>query len=360
MNNSQIQISRPDDMHLHLRDGIILQSVVSYSSQNFGRAIVMPNLVPPITCTAMAKIYRNQILAAIPAGDLFEPLMTLYLTDSTTKHELRLGVEEGIFSAVKLYPAGATTNSELGVTKIEKVFSILETMVELDLPLLLHGEVVDSHVDIFDREKVFIDSILLPLRKNFPELRLVLEHVTTSDGVNYVKESNTNLFATITPHHLVLNRNDIFKGGINPHNYCLPILKRESHRLTLLDAATSGDTRFFLGTDSAPHTLDFKENSCGCAGVFNAPNTLGVLASVFEEKGALDNLEGFTSINGCKFYNLQVSSKKITLVKGDTPVSYPNFINTPKGKIKLFKPEFDVFWYVKDTPKILTQVKKEL
>ena len=349
MNTIEIQIKQPDDMHLHLRDGAVLRSVVKYSSHDFGRAIIMPNIIPPITSTAMAKIYKNQILAALPTGHLFDPLMTLYLTDSTDEKELQLGVEEGVLSAVKLYPAGATTNSELGVTKIENVFPIFETLVDLNLPLLVHGEIVDSKVDIFDREKVFIERILIPLRKNFPELRVVLEHVTTSDGVNYVKEAGANLFATITPHHLALNRNDIFRGGINPHNYCLPILKRESHRLTLLDAATSGDRRFFLGTDSAPHTLNHKEGSCGCAGVFNAPNTLGVLASLFEEKGALNNLESFTSINGCRFYNLPTSTKKITLIKGVTPVSYPNFIDTPSGKIKVFKPGFDVFWFVKDT-----------
>ena len=349
MNTSEIQIKQPDDMHLHLRDGMILRSIVKYSSHYFGRAIIMPNLVPPITSTAMAKIYRNQILAALPTGHIFDPLMTLYLTDSTDKKELQLGVEDGVLSAVKLYPAGVTTNSEHGVTKIENVFPILETLVELNLPLLVHGEIVDSMVDIFDREKVFIDRILIPLRKNFPELRVVLEHVTTSDGVNYVKEASTNLFATITPHHLALNRNDIFRGGINPHNYCLPILKRESHRLTLLDAATSGDRRFFLGTDSAPHTLNHKESSCGCAGLFNAPNTLGVLASLFEETGALNNLERFTSINGCRFYNLETSAKKITLIKGTTPVSYPNFVDTPSGKIKVFEPGFDVFWFVKDS-----------
>ena len=352
MDTIEIQIKQPDDMHLHLRDGEVLRSILKYSIHDFGRAIIMPNVVPPITSAAMAKIYRNQILAALPIGHPFEPLMTLYLTDSTDEKELRLGVKEGILSAVKLYPAGATTNSELGITKIENAFPIFETLVELNIPLLVHGEIVDSEVDIFDRERVFIERILIPLRKNFPELRVVLEHVTTSDGVNYVKEASSNLFATITPHHLALNRNDIFRGGINPHNYCLPILKRESHRLTLLEAATSGDSRFFLGTDSAPHTLNHKESSCGCAGIFNAPNTLGVLASLFEEKGALNNLESFTSINGCGFYNLQASAKKITLTKGATPVSYPNFVDTPSGKIKVFKPGFDVFWFVNDTPKL--------
>ena len=352
MDTIEIQIKQPDDMHLHLRDGEVLRSILKYSIHDFGRAIIMPNVVPPITSAAMAKIYRNQILAALPIGHPFEPLMTLYLTDSTDEKELRLGVKEGVLSAVKLYPAGATTNSELGITKIENAFPIFETLVELNIPLLVHGEIVDSKVDIFDRERVFIEHILIPLRKNFPELRVVLEHVTTSDGVNYVKEASSNLFATITPHHLALNRNDIFRGGINPHNYCLPILKRESHRLTLLEAATSGDSRFFLGTDSAPHTLNHKESSCGCAGIFNAPNTLGVLASLFEERGALNNLESFTSINGCGFYNLQTSSKKITLTKGATPVSYPNFVDTPSGKIKVFEPGFDVFWFVNDTSKL--------
>ncbi len=343
----QILINRPDDMHLHLRDGSILDSVISHTSRFFGRAVVMPNLLPPITTIAMARLYRDKIYKSLEIGHDFKPLMTLYLTEFINKKELVQGFQEGLLSGVKLYPAGATTNSDSGVSDIEKVFPIFEVMENLGLPLLIHGEVVDSDIDIFDREKVFIDRILIPMRKKFPELRIVLEHVTTEEGVKFVAESQSNICATITPHHLVLNRTDMFRDGINPHNYCLPILKKEHHRIALIEAATSGDSRFFLGTDSAPHTTALKESSCGCAGIFNAPNTLGILASVFEEKGALDMLEAFTSLNGCNFYNLEVNKSKILLVKESFPVEFPSVIQTLNGQIKVFDPGFQIFWHVK-------------
>ena len=343
----QILINRPDDMHLHLRDGSILESVISHTSRYFGRAVVMPNLLPPITTIAMARLYRDRILKSLEISHDFKPLMTLYLTEFTNKKELAQGFQEGLLSGVKLYPAGATTNSDSGVSDIEKVFPIFETLENLGLPLLIHGEVVDSDIDIFDREKVFIDRILIPMRNKFPELRIVLEHVTTKEGVTFVAESQSNICATITPHHLVLNRTDIFRDGINPHNFCLPILKKECHRLALIDAATSGNARFFLGTDSAPHTVALKESSCGCAGIYNAPNTLGILASVFEERGALDMLEAFTSLNGCNFYNLEVNKNKILLVKESFPAEFPSAIRTLNDEIKVFDPGFQIFWHVK-------------
>ena len=343
----QLLINRPDDMHLHLRDGSILESVISYTSKYFGRAVIMPNLLPPITTISMVRLYRDKILNSVNISHDFRPLMTLYLTESTNKQDLVKGVQEGLLSGVKLYPAGATTNSDSGVSDIEKVFPIFETMEKLGLPLLIHGEVVDSDIDIFDREKAFINRILIPMRKRFPELRIVLEHVTTKEGVLFVTESQSNICATITPHHLVLNRTDMFRDGINPHNFCLPILKKEHHRLALVDAATSGNGRFFLGTDSAPHTTALKESSCGCAGIFNVPNTLGILASIFEERGALDMLEAFTSLNGCNFYGLEVNKSKILLVKERFPVEFPSAIPTLNDEIKVFDPGFQIFWHVK-------------
>ena len=348
MTVNQVLINKPDDMHLHLRDGLILNSIISYSSAYFGRAVIMPNLLPPITTSTMLRSYRDRILMAVPQGHTFKPLMTLYLTDTIKKEEIKRAFQEELLSAVKLYPAGATTNSASGVTDIENIFPILETMVELDVPLLIHGEVVDPDIDIFDREKVFIERILTPLRNRFPDLRIVLEHITTAEGVNFVREVPSNLFATITPHHLVLNRSDIFQNGINPHNFCLPILKREQHRLALVKAATSGDCRFFLGTDSAPHTLEMKENSCGCAGIFNAPNALGVLASVFDGEEAMEKLAMFTSISGSNFYKLDVNQEKILLVKESFPTTVPEFVNIADRKIKVFDPGFDVFWHVRE------------
>jgi dihydroorotase len=346
MIEKRVIIVRPDDMHLHLRDGAIMDSVVAYTSRDFARSVIMPNLNPPITTVDMARSYKKSILNATPASHNFEPLMTLYLTEETSPDEIKLGVEEGLIKAVKLYPAGATTNSLSGVTNIRKVFAVLDVMSDLKLPLLIHGEVVDESVDIFDREAVFIDKILDPLRDKFQELRIVLEHITTNNGVNYVKNANKNLAATITTHHLALNRNDLFQGGINPHNYCLPILKREEHRQSLIKAATSGNEKFFLGTDSAPHLIDSKESACGCAGIFNAPNTIGVLASIFEEYHALSNLESFTSLNGCKFYGLPPNKTKTVLVKKDLRVDFEKYIDVVENKVKVFEPGFDIYWHI--------------
>ena len=343
----QLLINRPNDMHLHLRDGSILQSVISYTSKYFGRAVIMPNLSPPITTISMVRFYRDTILKSLKIGHDFKPLMTLYLTDSTDKKDLVQGFQEGLLSGVKLYPAGATTNSAFGVSDIEKVFPIFDTMQNLGLPLLIHGEVVDSNIDIFDRERVFIDRVLLPTKEKFPKLKIVLEHITTKEGVTFVAEAQSNICATITPHHLVLNRTDIFREGINPHHFCLPILKKECHRLALVEAATSGNERFFLGTDSAPHPIAAKESSCGCAGIFNAPNTLGILASVFEREGALDKLEAFTSLNSCNFYDLEVNNSKILLVKESFAAEFPSTIGTLNDEIKVFDPGFPIFWHVK-------------
>ena len=308
-----ITLRRPDDWHVHLRDGAMLAAVLPFTARQFARAIVMPNLVAPVTDAAAACAYRQRILAAVPAGTDFTPLMTCYLTDSTDPQEIAGGYGEGVFTAVKLYPARATTNSALGVTDYDRISPVLERMAVLGMPLLIHGEVTDPEVDVFDREAVFIERILDPLRRRLPELRIVLEHITTEEAVDYVTAGGPNLAATITTHHLVMNRNAIFAGGIRPHLYCLPIVKREKHRLALRRAATSGDHRFFLGTDSAPHALPTKETACGCAGIFTAPCALAIYAEVFEEEAALDRLEAFASLNGPQFYRLPPNAAQITL-----------------------------------------------
>jgi dihydroorotase len=308
-----ISLRRPDDWHVHLRDGAMLAAVLPYTARQFARAIVMPNLVPPVTDIAAARAYRERILAALPAGADFTPLMTCYLTEATNPQEIALGWEKGIFAAVKLYPAHATTHSEFGVTNIDRVMPVLERMAALGMPLLVHGEVTDPEVDVFDREAVFIDRVLDPLRRRLPELRIVLEHVTTAEAVAYVEAGSANLAATITGHHLVINRNAIFAGGIRPHLYCLPIAKREKHRRALRGAATSGNPRFFLGTDSAPHPVLAKETACGCAGIFTAICALEVYAEVFEEEGALDRLEAFAALNGPDFYRLPVNEARVTV-----------------------------------------------
>ncbi len=312
-----ITLRRPDDWHLHLRDGAMLRAVLPATAAVFGRAVVMPNLVPPVVTAAAARAYRDRILDALPSGSRFEPLMTAYLTEATDPDDLAAGARDGLFTAVKLYPAGATTNSHAGVRSIAAVAPVLERMQAIDLPLLVHGEVVDPAIDIFDREAVFLDRVLEPLRRDFPALRIVLEHVTTRQGVAWVRaQADGRVAATITPHHLVLNRNDLLVGGIRPHFYCLPILKREEHRLALREAATSGDPRFFLGTDSAPHPIGAKEAACGCAGVFNAHAALSVYAAVFEAEGALDRLEVFASLNGPRFYGLPPNEDRLTLERG--------------------------------------------
>src|SRR3954462_15648868 len=308
-----ITLRRPDDWHVHLRDGGMLTTVAQYTARQFARAIVMPNLVPPVTTVAAARAYRERILAALPSGADFTPLMTCYLTDTTDPEEVARGHAEGVFTAVKLYPAHATTHSAHGVTDIDRVMPVLERMAALGMPLLIHGEVTDPETDIFDREAVFIKRALDPLRRRLPELRIVLEHVTTEEAVAYVAAGGPGIAAMITAHHLVINRNAIFAGGIRPHLYCLPIAKRETHRRALRRAATSGNPAFFLGTDSAPHAIPTKETACGCAGIFTAPSALEIYAEVFDEEGALDRLEAFASLNGPAFYRLPVNETRITL-----------------------------------------------
>jgi len=339
-----LTIARPDDWHLHLRDGAMLTAVLPETARHFGRAIIMPNLVPPVVTGAQAAAYRDRILAALPNGMEFEPLMTLYLTEDTDPADVAAAYASGLIKAVKLYPAGATTNSASGVSDFNKVRPVLEKMAEIGLPLCLHGEVTDAEIDIFDREAVFIDRVLDPIRKATPGLRVVMEHITTANGVDYVKSNDKGLAATITTHHLIINRNHILVGGIKPHYYCLPVAKRETHRQALRSAATSGDARFFLGTDSAPHTDPNKESACGCAGCFTATNTMSLLAHVFEENGALDKLERFTSRNGPAFYRLPVNSDTLTLTKQDQPVAFPTKIDTLDGPVTVFDPGFPVHW----------------
>lgn len=312
-----ITISRPDDWHVHLRDGDMLKAVLPYTAKIFGRAIVMPNLKPPVTTTARAVVYRDEIMAALPKGLDFKPLMTIYLTDFTDADDLARGHAEGVVTAAKLYPAHATTNSEHGVTDIKRIYPVLERMQKIGMPLLVHGEVTDAAIDIFDREAVYIEKIMKPLRKDMPELKIVFEHITTEDAADYVAAEGAKGFlgATITPHHLMINRNALFAGGIRPHYYCLPVAKREKHRLALIKAATSGGTMFFLGTDTAPHEKGAKEQACGCAGIFCAPNALELYAEVFDGVHALDKLEGFASRNGPVFYGVSVNSSSVTLEK---------------------------------------------
>ena len=307
-------MTRPDDWHLHLRDDAVLKMVLPHTVRQFARAIIMPNLKPPICSVADAAAYRDRIIAAIPAGKRFEPLMTLYLTDNTSPEEIIEAKASQFVKAVKYYPAGATTNSEFSVTDIRRCDHVLEAMQQVDIPLLLHGEVTDEDVDVFDREKVFIDKHLIPLKLRFPKLRVVLEHITTSDAVKFVLDTH-NIVATITPQHLLFSRNILFKGGIRPHFYCLPILKREEHRLALLQAATSGNPKFFLGTDSAPHLRNTKESSCGCAGCYSALHAMELYAEAFESVDALDKLEAFASFHGPDFYQLPRNTEQITLTK---------------------------------------------
>ncbi|MGD1858599.1 MAG: dihydroorotase [Leptolyngbyaceae cyanobacterium] len=311
-----LTITRPDDWHLHVRDGVVLKTVLPYTVRQFGRAIIMPNLKPPVRLVADAAAYRDRILAAIPVGQSFEPLMTLYLTDNTEPEEIIAAQAAQFIKAVKYYPAGATTNSDSGVTNLERCDRVFAAMQQVDMPLLLHGEVTDGWVDVFDREKRFIEKQLIPLRQRFPDLRLVLEHVTTADAVQFVM-AHDNVAATITPQHLLFNRNALFLGGIRPHFYCLPILKHEEHRRAILQAATSGSPKFFLGTDSAPHTRYSKEVACGCAGCFTALHAMELYAEAFESADALDKLEAFASFHGPDFYRLPRNTEQITLAKQD-------------------------------------------
>ncbi|EKN3498383.1 dihydroorotase [Yersinia enterocolitica] len=340
-----LKIRRPDDWHIHLRDDEMLSTVLPYTSEVFARAIVMPNLTPPITTVTSAIAYRERILAAIPAGHKFTPLMTCYLTNTLDVNELTLGFEQGVFTAAKLYPANATTNSTHGVSDIPAIYPLFEQMQKIGMPLLIHGEVTDAAVDIFDREARFIDQILEPIRRQFPELKIVFEHITTKDAADYVLAGNRFLGATITPQHLMFNRNHMLVGGIRPHLFCLPILKRGTHQEALRQAVASGSERFFLGTDSAPHAKHRKESSCGCAGVFNAPSALPAYASVFEEMNALQHFEAFCSLNGPRFYGLPVNEDFVELVR--VPFQQPEEISLGNESIIPFLAGQTINWSVK-------------
>lgn len=338
----RIAIPRPDDWHVHLRDGEMLKGVVAHTARQFARAIVMPNLSPPVISVDVGRAYRERILAALPGGMAFEPLITCYLTDTISPDELAKGHEEGVFTAAKLYPAHATTGSAHGVTDIASIHGVLERMQQIDMPLLIHGEVTDHAVDIFDREAVFIERTLSGIVHDFPSLRIVFEHITTKDAADFVAASGPNVAATITPQHLHINRNAMFAGGIRPHAYCLPVAKRESHRQALRRAATSGNPKYFLGTDSAPHAASAKESACGCAGIFNAPFALESYATVFEEEGALDKFAGFASLHGPAFYKLPVNDDTVTLCK--VPTFVPESINCAGTRVVPFHAGEELGW----------------
>lgn len=340
----QIVIRRPDDWHVHLRDGAMLRAVLPWTASQFARAIIMPNLVPPVTTAAAAAAYRDRILAALPDGSDFRPLMTCYLTDTTDPDEIERGFSAGIWAAAKLYPAGATTNAHHGVTDVARIRGVLERMERLGMPLLIHGETTDPSVDIFDREAVFVETMLPPLLASHPGLKVVLEHVTTSEAVAFVRANAPRVAATITPHHLMINRTSLFQGGIRPHLYCLPIAKRESHRLALRRAATGGEACFFLGTDTAPHTANTKEAACGCAGCFVGPTALQCYTQVFDEEGALDRLEAFASLNGPRFYGLPVNEGTVTLRRkaGQAPAD----IGVGDEKVVVFRGGEDLAWSI--------------
>lgn len=342
-----ITLRRPDDWHVHLRDGAMLNAVAPFTARQFKRAIVMPNLASPVTTRQLAVEYRGRIRAAVPQSASFEPLMTAYLTDNTDAEDLAEGFQNGVFAAAKLYPAGATTNSDRGVTAIENLNTVLERMEKIGMPLLVHGEVTEPSIDIFDRENVFIHQVLEPTLQRFQGLKVVFEHITTSAAVNFVRAQGPRVGATITPHHLMINRTDIFRGGIHPHLYCLPVAKREQHRLALREAATSGEAQFFLGTDTAPHAISAKESACGCAGIFSAPCAVELYAQVFDEEGALDKLEAFASLNGPKFYGLRVNSDTVTVVREDWTV--PDAVAVEGGvAVKTFKGGETLHWRLQD------------
>ena len=337
-----LTIRRPDDWHVHLRDGAMLEGVVAYTARQFARAIVMPNLSPPVTTRALGSAYRERIMAALPAGSEFTPLMTCYLTDETDADDLAQGFADGIFTAAKLYPANATTNSAHGVTDIARLRPVFERMAEIGMVLCVHGEVTDADIDVFDREAEFIERILAPLHADLPSLRIVFEHITTSDAVEFVRGAGETVAATITPQHLHINRNAMLVGGIQPHNYCLPVAKRETHRLALRKAATSGSPKFFLGTDSAPHEKHAKESACGCAGIFNAPFALESYAAVFEEENALDRLEGFASEHGPRFYGLPLNEGTVTLER--SPHIVPETLEAGGGPVVPFHAGQELNW----------------
>ncbi len=343
---TSLRIRRPDDWHLHLRDDGLLRGVLPETSRHFARGLVMPNLLPAVTTAKRAEDYRRRILAALPEGHAFVPLMTLYLTDTTDPADVAAAHDDGLITAVKLYPAGATTNSGSGVRDIRMVMPVLERLAETGCPLCVHGEVADPDVDIFDREARFIETMLEPLARELPDIRIVLEHVTTREGVDFVRGGGESLAATVTVHHMMLNRNHVLAGGIRPHYYCLPVAKREEHRLAVRAAATSGDGKFFLGTDSAPHRTTDKLAPCGCAGIFTAPNAIPCLAQVFEDENALDRLEAFTSLNGARFYGLAPNSGGITLRKTSQPSRFPKAVDTPAGAVTVFDPVRPIYWSV--------------
>ncbi|CCO24348.1 dihydroorotase [Maridesulfovibrio hydrothermalis] len=346
--NTEITIIRPDDWHLHLRDGEMLAAVLPATSRIYGRAIIMPNLMPPVTNAVMAEEYRKRIIEVRPEGSRFEPLMTCYLTDSTSPEDIHAAYAVKAFHAVKLFPAGATTNSASGVTDIKNVYPVLEAMQEIGLPLSVHGEVVDPDVDVFDREAVFIDRVLEPVHQDFPELKIIFEHLTSKIAVDYVFDQDENMVATITPHHLLLTRNDLFKGGMNPYMYCLPVAKTFEDRNAIREAATSGDERFFLGTDSAPHPSRSKEKAGAAAGIFNAPTSIGYVTQVFDELKALDKLEGFASIYGARFYGLSPNGSTVTLAKREHPVEMEGQIVAGNDVVKIFKPDTPLYWELVD------------
>ena len=341
-----LTITRPDDWHLHVRDGALMAAVLPDTARRFARAIIMPNLKPPTTTTALALAYRQRILAALPADMTFEPLMTLYLTDNTTPTEIREAKMSGFIHGVKYYPAGATTHSDAGVTAVSRCYAALAVMEEVGLPLLIHGEVTNPKVDIFDREQVFIDNVLVPLIARFPRLKVVLEHITTRQAVDFVKSAPAHVGATITAHHLLYNRNALFAGGIRPHLYCLPVLKREEHRRILLSAATSGNPKFFLGTDSAPHARHAKESACGCAGIYTAHAAIELYAEAFETANALPKLEGFASFFGADFYGLPRNTEKITLLK--TPWEVPAELAFGAEKLVPLRADETIGWRLAD------------
>ena len=346
MVDSTLTLTRPDDWHVHLRDGAVLAAVLPDTARHFARAIVMPNLQPPVTTTAAAAAYRERIRALVPKDCTFEPLMTCYLTDVTAATDVVAGANSGVFTAAKLYPAGATTHSAAGVTAVGKLDRVFEAMSKWGMPLLIHGEVVDRDVDVFDREAVFIERILEPLRRRHPGLKIVFEHITTAEAVAYVGAADPRLLAaTVTPHHLVLNRNAMFDGGIRPHTYCLPIVKRETHRRALAAAVCSGDPHYFLGTDSAPHVITTKEAACGCAGIYNAPVALAIYAEVFASAGALAQFEAFAAINGAHFYGLPPNSEHITLTRV-APAAAVGHCASSDGEVRVFEPPGAVQWQV--------------
>jgi dihydroorotase len=338
----KLTLRRPDDWHVHLRDGAMMAAVLPFTARRFARAIVMPNLAPPVTTAALADAYRARILQALPPELRFTPLMTAYLTDDTDADDIEHGHRAGILTAVKLYPAGATTHSAAGVTDVARAYPVLERMAGIGMPLLVHGEVTDPAVDVFDREAVFIERVLAPLTKRLPELKIVLEHITTKEAVAFVTAAGANLAATITAHHLVINRNALFAGGLRPHMYCLPVAKREAHRLALRRAAVSGDAKFFLGSDSAPHPIAEKEQDCGCAGIFSAPVALEIYAQVFAEENALGGLEAFASLSGPRFYGLPINEERVTLEARRWTV--PEEVASAAGPVRPFRAGEELGW----------------